>query len=197
MEDKFFTLNEVTKYLKIPRSTIYKLSQKGEIPSCKIGKQLRFRKFSIDNWVNAKEGKAVVDFKGVNRGRKSILLIEDDEIVLKSVAKFLKSNNYDVELTRSGEEALEKVQNKRFDLAVADVRMPGIDGIETIKRIREVNQRLNHPAIPEVIITGFMDTEAQKQAQDLGITDYIYKPFATTEFIEIIARKVGQAAGPK
>lgn len=69
--------------------------------------------------------------------------------------------------------------------------MPGIDGIETIKQIRDINHNLNQPKIPEIIITGFMDTEAQQKAKELGINDYIYKPFVTVDFMETIARKFG------
>ncbi|MCM8797822.1 MAG: helix-turn-helix domain-containing protein [Candidatus Omnitrophica bacterium] len=58
MEEEFFTLEEVSKYLKIPKSTLYKLSQQGKIPSCKIGKQLRFRKSSLDKWISQKENES-------------------------------------------------------------------------------------------------------------------------------------------
>lgn len=193
MEDRLLSITEVSRYLNIPKSTIYKLAEKRELPSCKIGKQLRFRKSSIDKWLTEKENKTA---KFSNRKTPNILLIDDDTLILKSVTRLLTSHGYTVETTESGEEALEKVQVKRFDLIIADVRMPGIDGIETIRRIRDINNKLNQPHIPEIIITGFMDVEAQHKAQELGISDYIHKPFATVDFIETIARKFSQTLGP-
>ncbi len=55
MKSTFFTTDEVAAYLRIPKHTIYRLSRRGQLPSCKIGKQLRFRKTSIDEWVTEKE----------------------------------------------------------------------------------------------------------------------------------------------
>lgn len=187
MEDNFFTIDEVSKYLKIPKSTLYKLAERKDLPSCKIGKQLRFRKSSIDTWLTEKENNIE---KSPTQKARQILLIDDDKLVLKAITRFLEVHGYMVVPTESGEEALEKLQISQFDLIVTDVRMPGIDGIETIKQIRAFNQQYNKPTIPEVIITGFMDTDAKKQAEELGIDDYIYKPFATTDFIQVVEKKL-------
>ena len=188
MEDDFFSITEVSRYLKIPKSTIYKLSQKGEIPSVKIGKQLRFRKSSIDKWITEKEA----GFKGqpANHKTKHILLIDDDQLVLRSIARFFKSQGYNVEVAQRAEEALGKIENLKFDLIITDIRMPGINGLEAIKRIRELNSRYNRPAVPEMIITGYIDTAAEQEAEKLGITDYLYKPFAITELIKAVEKKL-------
>lgn len=185
-DDKFLTIDEVVAYLNIPKSTIYKLSERNNLPSCKIGKQLRFKKSSLDEWLADKENKGMKKF---SKRAPNILLIDDDKLILKSITRLLTAQGYSVEVTESGQEALERVQAKRFDLVISDVRMPGMDGIETIRRIRDITNKLNQPPIPEIIITGFIDVEAQKQAQDLGIIDFIHKPFATIDFIEAIARK--------
>lgn len=200
MEDKFFTIDEVAKYLRIPKSTIYKLSQKGQIPSCKIGKQLRFRKSSLDDWITEKEVKfiplaatssSITDKDRVSAQKpKRVLLIDDDRLVLNTLARFLKSQGYLVEPVASGKEALERIENLNFDLVIADVRMPGMDGIETIKRIREFRKRCHRANIPEIIITGYIDTQAEWQAKNLGITDYVYKPFAITDFIARVKKRL-------
>jgi excisionase family DNA binding protein len=98
MDDKFFTINEVSQYLKIPKSTIYKLSQKGEIPSIKIGKQIRFRKSSLDKWLTEKESKTAVLS---NKKKHQILLIDDDRLVLTAIARLLTANGYIVEPTKA------------------------------------------------------------------------------------------------
>ena len=186
MEEKIFTLKDVSQYLKIPKSTLYKLSEKGQIPSVKIGKQLRFRKSSLNQWLSEKENQSDKD---ISVKAKNILLVDDDTLVLKTVGKLLRMHGYNVEPAESGEEALKKVENCGFDLVIADVRMPGMDGIQTIQKIRQFQLSQNRPAIPEIIITGYMDTQKQQEAEGLGITDYIYKPFATVDFIRTIKDK--------
>jgi excisionase family DNA binding protein len=198
MEDKLFSLDEVVEYLKIPKSTIYKLSQKGKIPSVKIGKQLRFRKSSLDSWLENKEGSlastapsAVIEGAvPLSLKEKEVLLIDDDPLVLKSVAKFLQVQGYRVESAQSAEEALQKVEEKEFSLIITDIRMPGLNGIEAVKRIRQINQQHNRPAAPEIVITGYMDTAAEQEARSLNINDYLYKPFVISELIKIIKSKI-------
>jgi excisionase family DNA binding protein len=190
MENEFLTITEVAKYLKIPKSTIYKLSQKGKLPSCKIGKQLRFKKSVIDKLITEERlpERLAQDKKG--RNNYDILLVDDDKIVLKSISKFLSSHGYNIEIATNGEEALKKVKEDDFDLLITDIRMPGINGIETIKKIREFLLKKKKPFVPEVVITGYADAAVEREAEKLGISDYIYKPFATTEFINTIEKKL-------
>lgn len=202
MEDKFFTLKEVGQYLKIPKSTLYKLVQKGQIPCSKIGKQLRFRKSSLDKWLTEKENRLAhqvfaplppIDKNKLSLQKpKHILLIDDDELILKTLNKFLNLYNYNVKLAKSGEEALKKIEeeNLKFDLVIADVRMPGMDGLETLKRIRDFYNNSNQPPAAEILITGYIDPQAEAQAQGLGISDYLHKPFSTTDFINRVKKKL-------
>lgn len=201
MEDKIFSIDEVAAYLKIPKSTIYKLSERGKIPSIKIGKQLRFRQSSLDKWFSEQESLSLcqADESAINPETndlsqpksKRVLLVDDDILVLKSVGKFLKTQSYDVEPAQSGEEALEKIEDSHFDLIIIDVRMPGMSGIEAIKKIREFHFSRSRPRIKEIIITGYMDTEAEQEAVKLGITDYVYKPFVLGDFMRTVNRGAG------
>ena len=68
--------------------------------------------------------------------------------------------------------------------------MPGIDGIETIRRVREIHQRKGRPGVPEIIITGYMDSQAEREAGKLGIADYIYKPFIISELLKTVKDKI-------
>lgn len=190
MEEKLFSIDEVSRYLKIPKSTLYKLSEKGLMPSCKIGKQLRFRKSSLDGWITEKESVSTSQTLEPGKKAKAILLIDDDNLVLKTLTRFLNARGYQTESAESGEEALEKAEKLNFDLIIADVRMAGINGIETIKKIRELNTKRNRPNIPEIIITGYMDGEAEREAGRLGNVDYVYKPFAISDFIKTVQRKM-------
>ena len=121
---------------------------------------------------------------------KNILIIDDDKIVIKSLQKLLEKKGYNVTVTQSGSDALEKVKGHEFHLIVCDVRMPQMDGIETIKQIREYLGSQDKGRIPEVLITGYADRKKYESAVDLKVADYIYKPFDTSEFLDVINKNL-------
>ncbi len=121
---------------------------------------------------------------------ENILLIEDEEIVVKSIAKLLKKNGYKVTIARRGIEALEAVKKERYNLLICDVRMPGMDGIDTIKEIRKYLQAEGKSLIPEVVITGYADEDKYKEAVKLKVADYLYKPFNINDFLEVVKRNL-------
>lgn len=122
---------------------------------------------------------------------KKILVIDDDPFVIRSVDKLLKSRGYHVETVQSGMEALEITAKSSFDLIISDIRMPGMDGIETLKKIRESSLQHNKERIPAIIITGYAGTdEVYRRTGELGIVECIYKPFELDEFIEVIKKNL-------
>ena len=121
---------------------------------------------------------------------KSILIIEDEQLITKSLNRLLRKEGYNVAITNSGREALEKIKSEDFDLIVSDIRMPGLDGIETIKEIRKYLVSRQKPPVPEVLITGYADEEKYKQALELKVVDYIYKPFDIKDFLEAVKRNL-------
>ncbi len=106
---------------------------------------------------------------------KNILVIDDDPQVLMSVSKLLTKAGYFVTTASNSKEAFEKVEQSDFDLVIADIRMPDLDGIETIKKIKEIRNSKNKPHIPVVFITGYSDVEAIGRAKQLG--EVVLKPF--------------------
>lgn len=122
---------------------------------------------------------------------KKILVIDDEELITRSLIKLLRNEGYVASLARSGDEALGKIRAEDFDLIICDVRMPGIDGIETIKGIRAYLEKSNKKSIPEVIITGYADAEKYESAIDLEVADYLYKPFDNNEFLRIVRKTIG------
>lgn len=117
---------------------------------------------------------------------KKILVIDDEAMITKSLQKLLKKEGYESTVVSNGVEALEKIKAEDFDLLVLDIRMPQMDGIETIKNAREIRSQQSKPQIPEVVITGYADEEKYKSAVDLKVSAYLYKPFDTSEFLAII-----------
>lgn len=119
---------------------------------------------------------------------KIILVIDDEELVIESLQKLLKKNGYDVALAKNSKEAMEKIKEVDFDLIVTDIRMPEVDGIEIIKNIREYLKVSGKKLIPEILITGYSSDESLKEAQDLKVADYIYKPFDIKDFLNAVKK---------
>ena len=122
---------------------------------------------------------------------KKILVVDDEELVTKSLLRLLSNEGYGTTVVKSGKEAIERVKEADFNLIVCDVRMPEMDGIETIKQIRAYLEESNKKPIPEVLITGYADIEKYQKAMDLKVADYIYKPFDTNEFLRVIKKTLG------
>ena len=104
---------------------------------------------------------------------KGIIHIIDDEPVIHDVlTQLLTSEGYEVEISGSGEEALEKFPSQSFDVILLDLLMPGMDGIETLRRIKRFD-----PLAPVIIITAYGSVESAISAMKIGALDYVQKPF--------------------
>ena len=115
--------------------------------------------------------------------KAKILVVDDERIVLISIKKLLEKEGYQVQLSESAKDALEKVKNNEFSLIICDIRLPGEDGIELIKKIRKHLKDNGKSEIPEILITGYADIARYQEAVDLGIKDYIHKPFDNKNLI--------------
>ncbi|MBF0529315.1 MAG: sigma-54-dependent Fis family transcriptional regulator, partial [Deltaproteobacteria bacterium] len=112
---------------------------------------------------------------------EKILIIDDDQNLRQSFEKLLLHEDYTVITAVSGESGLEKVKNSNLDLVITDVRLPGINGLETIKAIRELQSKL-----PVIVMTAFGTTEMAIEATKFGAYDYVLKPFDIPEMLNLI-----------
>ena len=101
-----------------------------------------------------------------------ILVMEDDLSVAKGLEMVLSEEGYTVNLAGTGELAMEAFRQKRFDLLVADLRLPDIDGMEVIKQVKEAK-----PETEVIVITGYGTTATAVEAMKLGVHDFLPKPF--------------------
>jgi two-component system nitrogen regulation response regulator NtrX len=108
-----------------------------------------------------------------------ILVVDDDAIIRETLKILLEDEGYDVSSVGDGETALEYITRERYDLALLDIRMTGIDGIQTLERIRKIA----HCGIAVLIVSGNLTAEIIEKACELGVSGYIHKPFNIDEVI--------------
>lgn len=104
--------------------------------------------------------------------RKNILVVDDELLIRDLLYDFFSEKDWGVSVYDSGEKALEAVKNRRYDIALVDLKMPEIDGLSFIKKLRNI-----HTTIPVVVMTAFPSVETAIEALRLKVDDYIIKPF--------------------
>src|SRR5271157_1653609 len=113
----------------------------------------------------------------------SILIVDDENVVRDSLGKWFEEEGYVVETATSAREALLKLPSQRWDLALVDIKMPGMDGLELHRKIREVD-----PEIIVIIMTGYASVETAVQALKDGAYDYIAKPFDPDDLARLVRK---------
>lgn len=113
----------------------------------------------------------------------SILIVDDEEVVRESLAEWFSGSGYGTETADSGTAAVEAATRRTWDLALIDLKMPGMDGIELQRRLKEVM-----PAMPVIIMTGFGTIDTAVQALKQGAYDYLTKPIDPDELLHIVAK---------
>jgi two-component system copper resistance phosphate regulon response regulator CusR len=109
-----------------------------------------------------------------------ILIVEDEPKVASFIKKGLEENNYDAEIAHDGLSAEKLVQQKRYDLFILDIIIPGINGLDLCKKLKKLNSN-----IPVLMLTALGTTDNKINGFDAGANDYLVKPF---EFRELLAR---------
>ena len=112
--------------------------------------------------------------------RLKILIVDDVTRNIQIISTILKQEGYKISFARSGESALELLQNKTFDLILLDIMMPGIDGYETCRRLKNDPETSE---LPVIFLTGKADSDSIVKGFDLGAVDYITKPFRASELL--------------
>lgn len=115
----------------------------------------------------------------------SILIIDDDDQLRNSFKKLLSEEDYKVDGAASGEAGLNIVKKEVPDLVILDMRLPGMNGLETFRAIHKIESKL-----PVIIMTAFGSTETAIEATKLGAFDYILKPFDIPDMLELVKQAV-------
>lgn len=116
-----------------------------------------------------------------------ILLVDDEDHLQEVLGLLLELDGHKVSTAFSGQEALQLAEKKKFDLVITDLKMPGISGMEVVSTFKKTN-----PSLHIIMITGYPSEETEKEARDLGVDDYIPKPFHMTRMRQVIDRVTAQ-----
>lgn len=112
-----------------------------------------------------------------------ILVVDDEEHIRLTVSQSLSTLPAEVETAADGQQALEKVQRQEFSAILLDLRMPGMDGMEVLRRLRD-----DHPEVPVVIITAHGNVESAVEAMKLGAIEFQQKPFRPDEIRAVVSK---------
>jgi len=115
--------------------------------------------------------------------KRRILIVDDEEIVVRSCLRILSGDKFEVDVANNGLEALIKVGEQDYDMLILDIMMPKMNGIEVLQRVKET-----HPDIDVIMITGLNEIDTAVKAMKLGAFDYLPKPFDPEEFELVVER---------
>jgi DNA-binding NtrC family response regulator len=117
--------------------------------------------------------------------KRRILIVEDDEIFLRPLQRTLEVAGYDVAVTPSGEEAVDALKGDDVDLVLTDKRLPGMDGVEVVRRVRA-----EHPDLAVIVMTAYGTIESAVEAVRLGAADYLVKPLESAELLIVVRHAI-------
>ncbi|MDQ7782496.1 MAG: response regulator [Desulfomonilaceae bacterium] len=112
-----------------------------------------------------------------------ILVLDDEQIVLDSVTRILEEENYEVKTCRKGRDAVEMLKEGRFDILMTDLKMPGMDGLQAMEAMAEID-----PDLSMIMFTAYSTVDSAVKAMKLGAVDYIRKPFTPDQLVELVTK---------
>lgn len=186
-EENFLTTEEVLDYLQVNLRTVYRLIKAKKIPAVRVGRQWRFRKKDIDEWLS--RGRPGAKSNGAPGERPRVLVVDDEDTVRDMVAKALVQAHYDVDTAIDGLSALDRLRATDYDLLITDLKMPGMDGLSVIREARRTASEM-----PIIIITGASTEASAIEAVNLGVNGYLTKPFRVNRIVAVAARAMGEPA---
>ena len=194
IDETFLTTEEVLEYLQVNLRTVYRLIKAGKIPAVRVGRQWRFRKRDIDAWLDSQRPRgasrpapAAPARPAAGNARPRVLVVDDEASIRDLLAKTLALAEYDVDVAPDGRSALERMRLYPYDLLIADLKMPGMDGLTVIREAKRYKADL-----PVIIITGFSTESSAIEAVNLGVAGYLTKPFRVPQVLAAAAKALGE-----
>jgi excisionase family DNA binding protein len=190
-DEVFLTTEEVLEYLQVNLRTIYRLIKANKIPAVRVGRQWRFRKRDIDAWLNSQRPESATSAPrgpSADRGEgRRVLVVDDEESIRELLSKTLAIERYEVDTAVDAAGALDRMRSSDYDLLIADLKMPGMDGLTLIRKAKTLNADLRI-----IIITGYSSESSAIEAVNLGVNGYLTKPFPIPEVLAAAAKALSE-----
>jgi excisionase family DNA binding protein len=197
IDETFLTTEEVLEYLQVNLRTVYRLIKAGKIPAVRVGRQWRFRKRDIDAWLDSQRGPRTARAAAAPAAqavrpaavaaRPRVLVVDDEASIRDLLAKTLALAEYEVDVAPDGRTALDRMRMYPYDLLIADLKMPGMDGLSVIREAKRYKTDL-----PVIVITGFSTESSAIEAINLGVSGYLTKPFRVPEVLKQAEKALGR-----
>lgn len=185
MKENLLTIDEVAGILEISPDKVNQYVKEGGLAAIYLDKELRFHPEAVRAFFEELPQR-------FDKQKKRILIIDDDPLVGGSLKNLLEKTGYEVAVVSIGLAALDIAAREDFDLVIADIRMPGMNGLETLCSMRELRKQFGKPCLPEIILTAYDEKEVRKEAGQMGIPDFILKPFELDEFLSTVKNNLNQ-----
>jgi len=169
--NNLLTVKETAEYLRIPLPTVYYLVQRGQLPAIQIGGRWRVKKELLDSDVLRKRKET----------QPTVLVVDDDPGLQGMFKLFLKKAGFTKVIVGSGQEAIEMLNKRKFDLCFLDLMLPDIMGDEVYKAAKKAD-----PNLPIVIITGYPDSEILDNILKTGPVTVLKKPLKVEQLSQTL-----------
>ena len=196
IDETFLTTEEVLEYLQVNLRTVYRLIKAGQdsggarrppvaVPQARHRRLARQPAAARRRRAPAPAAPRAAGAAGTARPR--VLVVDDEASIRDLLAKTLALAEYDVDVAPDGRSALERMRLYPYDLLIADLKMPGMDGLTVIREAKRYKADL-----PVIIITGFSTESSAIEAVNLGVAGYLTKPFRVPQVLAAAAKALGE-----
>jgi DNA-binding NtrC family response regulator len=116
---------------------------------------------------------------------KSIIVVDDDEIILRGLKNVLELEGYHVDTAETGRNAVEKSKTRYYNLALLDIKLPDIEGTDLLIKMHDI-----HPKMVKIMVTGFPGLESAVKSLNMGADAYLMKPVKPRELLKVVREKL-------
>jgi len=119
--------------------------------------------------------------------RDRLLIVDDDEAILRNLERILSLEGYETDTARTGREAIEKTRRNFYNLALLDIKLPDMEGTELLKKMHET-----FPKMIKIMVTGYPDLENAIKSLNYGADAYLVKPVSVQELLDVVKQKINE-----
>lgn len=170
-EFNLLTVEEVAEHLRVTKKTIYRMLEKRQIPSTRVGHQFRFQRESIEAWLQRNSFGAAA----------KILVVADDDEVCSLFKQTLEEAGHMVMTVRDSSAVVDTVLSRDLDMVFLDLAMPGKDGAEIFSEIRAAR-----PDLPVTMASAYPESELMARAMDVGPFAVMKKPLDSDAIMAVV-----------